>query len=145
MNYQKNLEAMIPFHFKVEIHKQRPEDVVCEVCGETVEPVYSRFEGGWIAGTSPCSKCRYEADLKIKEEEVAKNVNRARYNRICRESQIRYTQTKMGFDNYEVTEQNKRAYYTFKRFAETFPERLADGRGILVYGGYGVGKTNRSV
>ena len=46
------------------------------------------------------------------------------------------------FDNYEVTEDNKKLYKTVKDYVDNFEERYKNGNWLMLVGGFGLGKTH---
>ena len=46
------------------------------------------------------------------------------------------------FDNYEVTEDNKKLYKTVKGYVDNFEDRYKNGNWLMLVGGFGLGKTH---
>lgn len=92
-----------------------------------------------------------EAEARRKEQAATQ----ARINRIFSNSGMRGRFQHRTFDRWEVTEQNRRAFGTCKRYADSFeimlPTKDRAGRpqppekernGLFLVGGYGTGKTH---
>ncbi len=149
-----------------------PEPVACQFCGRKLEykGLLSPFAPDEIILWSPspvrctCPKAsaywerrdREEAEQKAEEERrKAREEQQAKINRLFKDSGMRARFQNRTFDRWEMTEQNREAFATCKRYADSFdimlPSKGKDGRprppamernGLLIVGGYGTGKTH---
>lgn len=99
---------------------------------------------------------REEAEAKAAEERRKKETAiQARITKLIRDSGMKGRFQQRTFDRWEMTEQNKRAFGTCKRYADSFrlmqPGKDDQGRakppekernGLFLIGGYGTGKTH---
>lgn len=99
---------------------------------------------------------REEAERKVEERRKAKeNAIQARIAKLMRDSGMRGRFQNRTFERWELTEGNRRAYGTCKRYADSFsmmrPRKDDHGRaippekernGLFIVGGYGTGKTH---
>lgn len=84
-----------------------------------------------------CERKRFEAE----REEFRKNQRLAEMQRFRAVSGITGSLAESRFENYGVTEDNKRAYTICKRYAERFGELPKKNQGLLLWGSVGTGKT----
>ena len=100
---------------------------------------------------------REEAEAKAAEERRKKEAAiQARITKLIRDSGMKGRFQQRTFDRWEMTEQNRRAFATCKRYADSFtalmqPRKDDHGRaqppekernGLFLIGGYGTGKTH---
>lgn len=100
---------------------------------------------------------REEAEAKAAEERRRKEAAiQARITKLIRDSGMKGRFQQRTFDRWEMTEQNRRAFATCKRYADSFaalmqPRKDDHGRaqppekernGLFLIGGYGTGKTH---
>lgn len=99
---------------------------------------------------------REEAEKKALEERRKKeDAIQARISRLIRDSGMRGRFQNRTFERWEMTEENRKAFWTCKRYAGAFermrPRTDAQGRaqppekernGLFLIGGYGTGKTH---
>ena len=149
-----------------------PPAVKCEFCGRTLEHegLIAPFAPGKIFLWSPsperctCQEAaaywerhdREEAEAKAAEERRQKEAAiQTRINKLIRDSGMKGRFQNRTFDRWEMTEQNRRAFATCKRYADAFdimrPRKDDHGRaqppekernGLFLIGGYGTGKTH---
>lgn len=135
----------------------QPPPVECQFCGKTLY-----HEGAYIFGFIPCwspmpERCdcpeakafwakedAIAAEKKAEEERLEKaRRQQERYERLLGNSGMGKRFLQRTFETYECrTAEQKRAYLIAKRFADTFGERLKDGRGLYIEGTNGTGKTH---
>lgn len=135
----------------------QPPPVECQFCGKTLY-----HEGAYIFGFIHCwspmpercdcpeAKAFWEkedaiaAEKKAEEERLEKaRRQQERYERLLGNSGMGKRFLQRTFETYECrTAEQKRAYLIAKRFADTFGERLKDGRGLYIEGTNGTGKTH---
>lgn len=134
-----------------------PEPVQCQFCGKTLY-----YTGIYLWGTIICwspspQRCDcaeavewWKAeDARRAKEKAEKEAEEARKRRLERQERL-VKSSGMGkrflqrtFDNFIAeTDEQRRALAIAKRFADTFPERLEDGRGLYIEGTNGTGKTH---
>lgn len=149
-----------------------PPPTTCEFCGRTLEHegMIAPFVPGkifiWSREPERCT-CqeavafwerhdREEAEAKAAEEHRKKEAAiQARITKLIRDSGMKGRFQQRTFDRWEMTEQNKRAFGTCKRYADSFrlmqPGKDDQGRakppekernGLFLIGGYGTGKTH---
>jgi len=84
------------------------------------------------------------AAQKAEEARLAKQkAAQERYEKLLGKSGMGKRFLQRTFDTYECdTQEQHRAFIVAKRFAETFKERLEDGRGLYIEGTNGTGKTH---
>lgn len=121
---------------------KRPAVVICEECGE---PTWDDTEGTYK--DCKCRRIALEDYEKRREEEKKQEIIFERKRKIDE----LYSMTGMGqrlkdmtFDSFTV-ERATRPFHICKKYAETFPERIKDGRGIILSGTVGTGKTHLAV
>ena len=149
-----------------------PPATTCQFCGRTLEHVgmIATFMPGRIFMWSPeperctCPRAvswwaqqdreaaerKAEAERRKKQEAI-----QARIGRLIHDSGMRGRFQNRTFDRWEVTQENRRAFGTCKRYADAFrmmqPTKDAAGRaqppekeknGLFLIGGYGTGKTH---
>lgn len=149
-----------------------PPAETCRFCGRTLEykgliaPFMPKKVMLWSPSPERCT-CpeavaywerhdREEAERKAAEERRKQQAaTQARIDKIFRDSGMRGRFQNRTFDRWEVTPENRRAFGTCKRYADSFdimlPTKGKDGRpqppqkernGIFMVGGYGTGKTH---
>lgn len=152
--------------------KPAPAPSTCQFCGRTLEHMgmILPFVPGKILMWSPqperCTckeateyweqKDREEAEKKEAEERRKKEAAiQARITKLIRDSGMKGRFQQRTFERWEMTERNRRAFGTCKRYADGFdlmrPGRDENGRakppekernGLFLIGGYGTGKTH---
>lgn len=149
-----------------------PAPETCQFCGRTLEykALISPFTPQkvliWSSAPERCTcpeaaayweqRDQEEAEQKAAEERRKEQAaTQARIDRIFRDSGMRGRFQHRTFDRWEMNEQNRRAFATCKRYADSFelmlPAKDKAGRpqppakernGLFIVGGYGTGKTH---
>lgn len=84
-----------------------------------------------------------QQEIKRQEEENRKK--RERINEILGNSKIGKRFINRTFENFKVDDENKRAYYNAKAYADNFSKFKEKGEGIYFSGNNGTGKTHLAV
>ncbi|QRE00630.1 hypothetical protein [Pseudomonas phage Itty13] len=113
----------------------------CEVHGDFVSALIERT-GNWTS----CPECSREEQSRIEQEEQQRERERRASQRVMAllgRSAIPPRFESKTFQDYRVEGDRQRAALEACRdYAETFPERLEDGRCLLLLGPPGTGKTH---
>lgn len=110
-------------------------------CGRCNTPKENRteFHGKEIIYSTRC-ECEKHADeeRKRKEEETQRRIRAAELKHL---SMIGNKLSGCTFAGADQDGENRRSMIICERYAEKFPQMLAENRGLLLFGGVGTGKT----
>lgn len=117
----------------------------CSLCGEAVEMVLDFPTMDENASTRKtkvhrmcsCERAEKEArEKRLQFEEEQRNIDKLR-----RLSLMDARLQGVRFANYQVTEENQKAFGIAKKYVDNFSEMYANGQGILFWGNVGTGKS----
>lgn len=116
--------------------------ITCDKHGD-VEGVAIRLsDGEWRM--PPCGECKNEADA-LEEEKKAKSFRRAQIagaEQKFKSSGVPVRFAEKGLMNYDLSAGDAKALAACSEYAENFPDRLKDGRCMILCGAVGMGKTH---
>jgi len=126
-----------------------PEAVTCVFCRQSIEPkgMMHPFENRiwlWLEPECVCTGAVQEKKRK-EEEEKEKELQRQKKEKIeklFQDSRLSLRFRNRTFDNFEVTDSNRKAYEISKKYAEGFEKYRERGMGLIFTGPYGTGKTH---
>lgn len=117
----------------------------CSVCGEITE---REIDAPQLDGTGTTKKmkvhcvCRCEREEKVAHERRLQfEEEQRRIDKLRRLSLMDSRLKGVRFSNYEVSEENRKAFGIAKRYVENFNEMYSKGQGILFWGNVGTGKS----
>lgn len=137
--------------------KKIPETIQCEFCGKELLPLGRRHIlkleiADWV-GHEEC-QCR-KAIQKRTDDLIEDEIKRAQQEEATRRAEFQarvkklFDQSKLGarflnrtFDAFKVTEENKLAFESAKKYATDFEKFKVEGIGLNFNGAYGTGKTH---
>ena len=155
-----------------ECDKPAPAPTTCQFCGRTLEYMGMIFPFKpnrvflWSPSPERCTcpeavaywaqKDREaEEEKKAEERRKQQEAIRARVKKLIKDSGMGGRFQNRTFDRWEMTEENRKAFGTCKRYADAFdmmiPAKGRDGKveppqkernGLFLIGGYGTGKTH---
>jgi DNA replication protein DnaC len=153
--YCRNSEAI-----KKGLTTHKSEIKYCEFCGKELEVIgivlsNILFKIGWIS-TNKYEKCdcedsqrywkieqeRERSHLEKKYKEEKEREYQQRLNLLIKKSNLGERFKTRTFESFQTNEFNKKAYDTCLRYANDFNKIKEQGLGIIITGGYGVGKTH---
>ena len=133
-----------------------PPPGTCQFCGKTlywIAPCFNNVvEKWWMLEPCDCREARAEidklidkelarAEAKFEEESRARKMERI--EKLIGRSGIGRRFQQRTFENFTcTTPDQQRCYDSVKKYADTFTERLQDGKGLLMIGSIGTGKTH---
>jgi len=124
------------------------ESVICETHGEYTQSTMRVKKTGKIIVTQ-CQKCnaiRKEQQETQKQKEyydkLRADSNQAKVKKLLTASFIPNKFRSMSFDNFVITDGNRKALIKFKAFVDSLSVRLSNGNGFIVKGDIGTGKTH---
>lgn len=117
----------------------------CPICGE---PTEREFDMPLFDGSGKTEKRRVHifCDCELKksqqiEERLAWEETKRKVDSLRQLSMMDTRLKNATFANYQVTSDNARGIAVAKRFVNQFDRMCEDGRGLLLYGGVGTGKS----
>jgi len=136
--------------------KDRPAPGTCEYCGKLlywIAPCYDNVVfSWWQVEQCDCYDAVKDAQKKVEEferqkqaqkEETDRARKRERIDRLIGRSGLGRRFQQRTFENFEcATPEQQKCFDLAKRYADTFAERLQDGKGLLMIGTVGTGKTH---
>ena len=128
----------------------------CVFCGKVLYWIAPCFDGivkeWWALEPCDCEQAVAEYERVKAEAEREREAKRADEERARRKERIDHLIGRSGlgkrfrqrtFENYVcTTPDQQRCYDSVKKYADTFTERLQDGKGLLMIGSIGTGKTH---
>lgn len=94
--------------------------------------------GKWVHATCPCVVTDYE---KCQEESI-KREKMERIERLFKDSGLGERFKGCSFDNWRQRSGTEKAYKAAQHYSENILNNIRDGRGLLVFGPYGNGKSH---
>jgi DNA replication protein DnaC len=137
--------------------KPEPGNIKCEFCNKELLPVgrrhFLKLEIVAWHGHEECQcekaiRCREEIRLKEErrqkeEEEAARRAEfQARVKKLFDQSKLGARFLNRTFEAFKVTEENKLAFESAKKYSTDFQKFKAEGIGLNFNGAYGTGKTH---
>lgn len=133
-----------------------PEPGACQFCGKTlywIAPCFNNVVEKWWT-LEPCNcpealkaidkfveEAAARVEAKFEEEDRARK--RERIDRLIGRSGLGRRFQQRTFENFECsTPEQQKCFNLAKRYADTFADRLQDGKGLLMIGSIGAGKTH---
>lgn len=126
------------------MHKQ------CKFCGKLLDlkDYMALYENNYIENIATAySRCNCEEANKIWkrydefiEKEKLKEFNLKQIDKLFQNNNLGKRQLNSTFENYKITNKNKKAYENAKKYANKLINRETD-KGLFITGTYGVGKT----
>lgn len=117
----------------------------CSVCGEVTEREldFPTMDGaGGTRKTRVHRMCRCErAEKEAQEKRIQFEEEQRNIDRLRRLSLMDVRMKNVRFSNYQVTEENGKAFGIARRYVENFSEMYSRGQGILFWGNVGTGKS----
>lgn len=81
--------------------------------------------------------------IKAEQEELLRQAQlKARIEKLFDQSKMGERFKNRTFENFEITDSNRRAYSAARKYADSFKQYAETGIGIILSGPYGVGKTH---
>ena len=110
----------------------------CEKCGKEIKPVLIPvIEKAMI----PACECEYEEYMK-QEQEREKRTEQEKYNRLLKNSGLGKKFEGCSFNNWVNRAGTGRAYNQAFKYAVNIQENIKEGRGLIIFGKPGNGKTH---
>jgi DNA replication protein DnaC len=143
--------------FNCKFREPAPKNIKCEFCGKELLPIgrrhmlkleivtWSSFE------ECQCEKAiRRREEIRLKEErrqkeeeEAARRAEfQARVKKLFDQSKLGARFLNRTFEAFKVTEENKLAFESAKKYSTDFQKFKAEGIGLNFNGAYGTGKTH---
>ena len=126
------------------MHKQ------CKFCGKLLDLKDYRalYENNYIKNIATAySRCNCDEAYKIWkkydefiEKEKLKEFNLKQIDKLFQKNNLGKRQLNSTFENYKITNKNKKAYENAKKYANKLINGVTD-KGLFITGTYGVGKT----
>lgn len=120
---------------------ERKEIGKCKWCGRPIYK-YKIGERNWFGANKDSCGCKEEKERQRLLEEQRKLLIQERLDRLFQQSRLGRRFRDRTFENFRIDEKNKRALQAVWRYAERFHENLEIGKGLIIMGKIGTGKTH---
>lgn len=113
----------------------------CKWCGSPIYK-YKIGEGNWFGATKDSCGCKEEKERQRALEEQRKFQVQERLDRLFQQSRLGRRFRDKTLENFRTNKKNKRALQVVCRYVEKFYENLEAGKGLIIMGKIGTGKTH---
>lgn len=130
-----------PQKIGVSVSIERKEIGKCKWCGRPIY-AYKIGERNWFGLDKDSCGCEEEKERQRLLEEQTKLQMQEGLDRLFQQSRLGRRFRDRTFENFRIDEKNKRVLQIVWRYAERFHQNLEIGKGLIIMGKIGTGKTH---